>query len=75
MPKPPPKPIDILRKLLESQQEQINSADEINNKQQEQINDLAKITLIQEGHIKRLQQINRENLKKESEKKTGWFFA
>ena len=76
MPKHPPRPIDALRQLFEDQQEQINSSSEINNKQQEQINDLTKITLIQEGQIKRLQQINRENLKKESEVKTGgWFFA
>ena len=76
MPKHPPRPIDALRQLFEDQQEQINSSSEIIDKQQEQINDLAKITLIQEGQIKRLQQINRENLKKESEVKTGgWFFA
>ena len=76
MPKSPQRPIDTLRKLLDDQQEQINSSDELFDKQQLQINDLAKISLLQEGKIKRLEQINRDNLKKQSEVKTGgWFFA
>ena len=62
MPKHPPRPIDAIRELFESQQAQIN--------------ELSKIILTQEGKIKKLEDKIKEDLKKETEKPSGgWFFA
>ena len=61
MPKHPPRPIDAIRELFEGQQEQLN--------------ELSKIILTQEGKIKKLEDKIKEDLKKESEKPSGWFFA
>ena len=61
MPKHPPRPIDAIRQLFEDQQEQIN--------------ELSKIILTQEGKIKKLEDKVKEDLKKETEKPSSWFFA
>ena len=60
MPKHPIRPIDAIRQLFESQQDQLN--------------ELSKIILTQEGKIKRLEEKIKEDLIKESEKPSGWFF-
>ena len=57
----PIRPIDAIRQLFEDQQGQIN--------------ELSKIILTQEGKIKKLEDKIKEDLKKESEKPSGWFFA
>tara|TARA_R110002050_G_scaffold228226_1_gene363848 strand:+ start:1475 stop:1666 length:192 start_codon:yes stop_codon:yes gene_type:complete len=60
--KHPPRPIDAIRGLFEEQQLQIN--------------DLTEIIRTQSEKIKRLEQKNKDDLKKESEvKPAGWFFA
>tara|TARA_R110000868_G_scaffold66392_5_gene197763 strand:+ start:565 stop:759 length:195 start_codon:yes stop_codon:yes gene_type:complete len=61
--KPPSRPIDAIRGLFEEQQLQIN--------------DLTQIIRTQSEKIKRLEDKNKEILKKESETKSsgGWFFA
>ena len=61
--KQPSRPIDAIRELFESQQDQIN--------------DLTQIIKTQSGKIKKLEEKNKEILKKESETKSGgsWFFA
>ena len=60
--KPPSRPIDAIRGLFEEQQLQIN--------------DLTQIIKTQSEKIKRLEDKNKEILKKESEPKSGgWFFA
>ena len=60
--KPPSRPIDAIRGLFEEQQLQIN--------------DLTQIIRTQSEKIKRLEDKNKEILKKESEPKSGgWFFA
>ena len=61
MPKHPIRPIDAIRELFEGQQEQIN--------------ELSKIILTQEGKIKKLEDKIKEDLKKETEKPSSWFFA
>ena len=57
----PIRPIDAIRQLFEDQQGQIN--------------ELSKIILTQEGKIKKLEDKIKEDLKKESEKPSSWFFA
>jgi len=58
--KPPSRPIDAIRDLFEDQQLQIN--------------DLTQIIKTQSEKIKRLEEKNKDDLKKESEvKSTGWF--
>jgi len=60
--KQPSRPIDAVRELFECQQNQIN--------------DLTQIIKTQSEKIKRLEEKNKEILKKESEPKSGgWFFA
>ena len=60
--KQPARPIDALRDLFEDQQDQLN--------------DLSQIIKTQSEKIKRLEDKNKELLKKESEPKSGgWFFA
>ena len=61
--KQPSRPIDAVRELFESQQDQIN--------------DLTQIIRTQSEKIKRLEEKNKEILKKESEPKSSgsWFFA
>ena len=61
--KPPSRPIDAIRGLFEEQQLQIN--------------DLTQIIRTQSEKIKRLEDKNKEILKKESETKSSgsWFFA
>ena len=58
--KQPARPIDAIRDLFEDQQLQIN--------------DLTQIIKTQSEKIKRLEEKNKDDLKKESEvKSTGWF--
>ena len=58
--KQPSRPIDAVRELFESQQDQIN--------------DLTQIIKTQSEKIKRLEEKHKELLKKETEvKSTGWF--
>ena len=58
--KQPARPIDAIRELFESQQDQIN--------------DLTQVIKNQSEKIKKLEEKNKEILKKESESKS-WFFA
>ena len=58
--KQPARPIDAVRELFESQQDQLN--------------DLTQIIKTQSEKIKKLEDKNKELLKKETEvKSTGWF--
>ena len=60
--KQPARPIDAIRELFESQQDQIN--------------DLTQVIKNQSEKIKKLEDKHKEILKKESESKpAGWFFA
>ena len=58
--KQPARPIDAIRELFEDQQNQIN--------------DLTQVIKNQSEKIKKLEEKNKEILKKESESKS-WFFA